>query len=92
MTPDSKGRLHGKVATYRKDRNSGGRKVFITNHIFYENGGISNWVDFRYIKPDGTLGKSSGDYDMGGNFVNALKIPKVRIVVPKKFLRTQGKN
>lgn len=87
MIPDSKGRLHKKVATYRKNRNSKRKKVFVTNHVFYANGGISNWVEFRYIKSNNLLGRSDGDYDMGDNFINVSRIPKQKIIIPKKLLK-----
>ena len=89
MIPDSNGRLHGKVATYREKGNSRGRKVFSTNHILYANGGLSNWVDFRYINSDGTLGKNGGDYDYKHNFINVLSLPrkKKKIIIPQKLLK-----
>lgn len=43
-----------------------GKPVFVTDHQYYgSNGGICNFVGFRPIRKDGTLGKRAGDYDHG---------------------------
>lgn len=71
----SQGRLQGKTATYLgptwdKEKPKP-KRVYIEDHTLYVNGRLSNWVTFRYIKKDGTLGAYGGDYDFDKeNFVN----------------------
>lgn len=62
------GRLQSMVATYFKQGSKKGQRVFVTEHVRTVDGQTSNWVHFRFIKPDGTLGRLGGDYDLGKNF------------------------
>ena len=40
-----------------------GKPVFVENYQAYgSNGGVCNFVTFRFIRKDGSLGKRSGDY------------------------------
>lgn len=69
----TRGRLEGKVATYFKNGNKKGRLVFVISHDYWVDGGLSNWVTFRYVNHDRTLGKKGGDYDFTKNFKNARR-------------------
>lgn len=42
-----------------------GKLVFVTNWTYESNGRVSNWVDFRFVRKDGSLGKSGGDNAQG---------------------------
>jgi len=60
--------LTGKIVHYNGNKSRKGR-AYVTNHMIFTEGGLSNWVTFRYIEPNGDLGREGGDYDKDNNFV-----------------------
>ena len=74
----------GDVCIYRKKR-----LVYITDGAEYVDGRLSNFWNFRYINPDGTLSrKGDGNYD-NGSFVHVSPrsaLPKVHVDIIKKSL------
>lgn len=48
---------------YRKNPESSGKLVLITDGAYRVDGRISNFWYFRYVNKNGRLGKRGGDYD-----------------------------
>ena len=89
MWGKSVGRLHQKIATYVPGKTpvrkipglTRRRRVYIVEHIYEVGGRLSNWVSFRLLNRNGTLGKKMhGDYDFGKNFLDVCKPREIRIL------------
>lgn len=90
MSGTTRGRLEGLVCRYAGGSNANGPTlpgvVYVVQHAYLVDGRISNWVSFRYVDDDGTIGEYvTGDYDWNQfePIEGAVTTNATRVVFPK---------